>query len=374
MKYELGKSPQWEEYFIRNGKYAINFWNEYVKSGEKNILFILGKGFDPRMCEGLKILFSLEGTGKRDCVLIIIDEGEESTSREYDKEISKNMENFKQIIPHEERIKIKNIKMWSDERRPIGSTQAANIFDETDLINYSDIIVDVSALPKGVYFPVIGKILTLIHNNKNSPNLHVIVMENSELDSKIIDGAIDESASYMTKFTGGVDDASNSESPKIWIPILGDHQLDQLNKIVQLVLPNETSPIFPTPSIDPRRLEILLEQYGKFLFEALRVDSRNFLFTSEQNPFEVYRSIRSVMRNYSQTLDPLGKCRMVISPLSNKLSSIGALLAAYELKDLGVGIAHVETKGYRINIDTEPEKIGTNELFTMWLAGDCYAD
>lgn len=372
MKYELNKSPQWEEYFLRNGKSAIDFWSEYVKSGDKNILFILGEGFDPRMCESLKILLSLGGTGKRDCVLIILDEGEESTSNEYDVEISKNQEKLKLLVPQDERITVKNITMWSDEGRPIGSTQAANIFDKTDLTNYSDIIVDVSALPKGIYFPVIGKLLTLIHDNENSPNLHVVVMENSELDSKIIDGAIDESASYMTKFSGGVDDASNSESPKIWIPILGDHQSNQLNKIVQLILPNETSPIFPTPSIDPRRLEILIEQYGKFLFEALRVDSRNFLFASEQNPFEVYRSIRSVVRNYSQTLDPLGRCRVIISPLSNKLSSIGALLAAYELKDLGVGIAHVETKGYRINIDTEPEKIGTNELFTMWLAGDCY--
>jgi len=374
MKYELEKPSQWKEYFLRNGDEAICFWNKYFKSEEKNILFILGQGFDPRMCMGLKILFNLGGTGRRDCVLIELDEGEESTSGEYTAEVSRNREEFEQFIPEEKRKKIKNIKMWSDDRRPIGSTQAANIFDKSDLINYSDIIIDVSALPRGIYFPIIGKLLTLIQDNGNSPNLHVIVMENAELDGKIVDGAIDESASYMAKFTGGVDDASKSETPKIWIPILGDHKLSQLNKINQHVLPNEISPIFPMPSTDPRRLEVLLEQYGKLLFETLRVDSRNFLFASEQNPFEVYRAIRSVVRNYSQTLEPLGKCRVILSPLSNKLSSIGVLLAAYELKDLDVGIAHVETKGYRINTDGGMDKIGTNQLFTMWLAGDCYAD
>ena len=374
MKFELSKPPQWDEYFLRKGEEAIQFWKKYLQSGDRNILFILGEGFDPRMCESLNILFNLGGTGSRDCVLIRVDEGEESTSKEYDEEISKNVTEFERIIPEEMRIQTRDIKMWSEDRRPIGSTQAANIFDITDLINYTDIIVDVSALPKGIYFPVIGKLLTLIQDNQNSPNLHVIVMENSELDSKIVDGAIDESASYMAKFTGGVDDASKSETPKIWIPILGDHQSAQLDKILQLVLPNEISPIFPTPSIDPRRLEVLLEHYGKFLFESLRVDSRNFLFASEQNPFEVYRSIRGVVRNYLQTLEPLGKCRVIISPLSNKLSSIGALLAAYELKDLGVGIAHVETRGYKMDVDTEQKNIGTNELFTMWIAGDCYAN
>ena len=51
--------------------------------------------------------------------------------------------------------------------------------------------------------------------------------------------------------------------------------------------------------------------------------------------------------------------------------SIGALLAAYELKNAGinVGVADVEAQGYQIK--GEINTIET-ELFSLWIAGDCY--
>jgi len=76
-----------------------------------------------------------------------------------------------------------------------------------------------------------------------------------------------------------------------------------------------------------------------------------------------------------QSLQSLGGCQSVISALSSKLLSIGALLVAYELKNQypGVGIAHVETHGYNVDdkIDREKELENT-ELASLWLVGDCY--
>ncbi len=49
--------------------------------------------------------------------------------------------------------------------------------------------------------------------------------------------------------------------------------------------------------------------------------------------------------------------------------SLGALLAAYDLKtvEMGVGVAHVECNSYRLDqIET------ASEVFGLWLTGRCY--
>ncbi len=49
--------------------------------------------------------------------------------------------------------------------------------------------------------------------------------------------------------------------------------------------------------------------------------------------------------------------------------SLGALLAAYELKQSGQGIAvaHVDSQGYTL----DNSKMDS-EVFGLWLAGECY--
>jgi hypothetical protein len=63
--------------------------------------------------------------------------------------------------------------------------------------------------------------------------------------------------------------------------------------------------------------------------------------------------------------------------MSSKLSSLGALLAAYELRDsegedhVDVGVAHVDAQGYALDqaSDGEPPT-----LYNLSLVGECYAD
>ncbi|MCD4677119.1 MAG: hypothetical protein K8S18_14160 [Desulfobacula sp.] len=86
----------------------------------------------------------------------------------------------------------------------------------------------------------------------------------------------------------------------------------------------------------------------------------------------MYRSIYKTILHYNEVFKPILGCKIAISALSSKLISIGALLAAYESKqttDLNVGIANVEAQGYQMPETVEPND---SELFTLWLAGDCY--
>lgn len=365
---------RWSTYFLRKGDEFSNFWKSYLSS-KKDVLFVISSGFDPRMCTGIEELLKFGGDNTKECIKIEIDEGESSPSRKHGDLIAANNKKLESLIPPD-KIKTEPVQMWSaDRRRRIGSRQVANIFDLPLLIKYSDIVIDISAMPKGIYFPIIGKILNTLDNSTSdfTPNLHVIVSENVKLDSKITDEEIDESANYMHGFTGTLENESTANLPKVWIPILGEKQNQQLDRIYTLVDPDEICPMLPMPSVVPRRNDNLLLEHREFLFDTLRVESRNFIHVAEQNPFEVYREIHKTVKHYNLAFETLGGCKVVISPLSSKLLSIGALLAAYELKNKGqnVGIAYVEANGYSISGDITTESMN-NELSTMWLTGDCY--
>lgn len=46
---------RWNINIAYKGKGVERFLNEYYKNGDKSILYILGKGFDPRMNNGIKL-------------------------------------------------------------------------------------------------------------------------------------------------------------------------------------------------------------------------------------------------------------------------------------------------------------------------------
>jgi hypothetical protein len=116
-------------------------------------------------------------------------------------------------------------------------------------------------------------------------------------------------------------------------------------------------------------------EYRDFLFDRLRVEPRNFIYGCERNPFEVYRQIRKTVLHYRYALRPLGGCKVVLSALSTKLLSVGALLVAYELKQAkyDIGISDVECQGYTIEGAAQLNQLRTqSELFGLWLWGECY--
>jgi len=144
-------------------------------------------------------------------------------------------------------------------------------------------------------------------------------------------------------------------------------------------VPDEICPVLPFPSLDPRRSDNLVLEYRDLLFDRLRIEPRNFIYVSERNPFDVYRQIQRTIHHYREVhrevLGPLGGCKTVLSALSTKLLSVGALLVAYELKQakVDVGIAYVGSQGYIMDDGSgSPRQQIQSELFGLWLTGECY--
>jgi hypothetical protein len=343
-------------------------------------LTIMGVGFDPRTSFCINKLMKLGGQGKRDSVLIELDEGPDSPSRRYQDLIDANRNQIGKLLPEGSRRIFKRLSMQASDGRRIGSRNAANIFGTlSEISTYNDLIVDISALPRGIYFPLIGKLLHLTDiassSKDPSPNLHVVVSENAELDARIKDEGIAEDAEYMHGFTGALDTEGSTRVPRVWIPILGERQAQQLERIDNLVGADEICPMLPMPSANPRRGDALLMEYRELLFDRMRIEPKNFIYVDEGNPFQVYEEIRKTIMRYELSLQPLGGCQVIISALSSKLLSLGALLAGYELKRTGrgVGMAQVETQGYDMEGKIEKQKeLDRTEPYSLWLAGDCY--
>jgi len=253
----------------------------------------------------------------------------------------------------------------------VQSLRAVMSLREEDLEIYSDIIVDVTAMPNGVYFPMIREIMKKIRAGVRKPNLHVTVSENPALDAAICEPSHHEKPTLLYGFDKSLQQASLSDLRHVWLTILGENRSAQLDKLCAYKEFAETVPVFPMPSSDPYRSTNLLLEYSTFLLDTQAVEPRNFLY-SDENPFETCEKICQTAEYYD-VLAPLGGCHVVLSTVSSKLLSVGCMLAACELLDQkrNLGVIHMVNQSQHVE-EAVLESPGPSTPFTMWVMGECY--
>lgn len=367
----------WPNHFLQRGTQFSDFWKNYFNSGKRNMLFVMGKGFDSRMNYGISQMLEINSDCDLTCMVVNLLEGEFSPSQAFAEDAERNFSQLNKILGKRNNLMQFDLQMMEGSRR-VGGRKAALLFADHNILKpYTDIVVDISAMPRNVYFPLIKQILNLLDSDENKimKNLHVIVAEEFSLDIKISAKELDENASYMFSFSGSMELEALAETPVIWFPILGEGKQEQLNIIYKFLKNNvrnleiEVCPVIPFPARNPRRVDDLIIQYHLF-FENHEVEQRNIIFADEQNPFDVYRQIRDAGIHYKEALEPLSGCRKVITATSSKLLSLGALMAAEE-GDMAV--AYVGAQGYTLNKTESKDnpEVGF-ELFEVWIAGEPY--
>lgn len=376
-------SKRWNPYVLLSANKVTDFWQEHFADDTRKVLYIMGKGFDVRMNLGISTLLHSSPSISMKCLLIEFDEGKSSHSHAYKSFVDENVLELSELLANQA-SEVRKMSLWKGvgkKRRRVGDRQAAEIIkDYSELKNYTDIIIDISSLPRGVYFSLIGKILSLIDTYASDvvPNLFITVAENAAIDALIIEDAADEDLSYLYGFGGEIELTSVLEKPLIWFPILGEDKGGHLRKAFGKITESknrlfEICPTLPFPSKDPRRSDSLLMEYHKILFDELLIEPQNITYVPEQNPFEVYVQLSEAIDNYQKSLYVIGGCKAAISTFSSKLLSIGSLLAAYENKEF-IGVLNVDSDGgYKI-IDENlfKELKPKSELFVSWLTGYPY--
>lgn len=373
---------RWDPYLLASCSKAEELMKEHFQ-GERRLLFILAKGFDIRMNFVLKKLREICPDLSIECWLVCFNEGGDSSSHKYADHVKKNLEEFKIIMTgtgYQEKI----INLWKEEgnrKRRIGDREAASILNSyEDIKDFTDLIVDISALPRGIYFSLIGKILHIIDSkpeNSECINFVVAAAENARIDATIKENTIDTEGKFLVGFMGGVKSQAEREESLIWLPIMGEDKEPHIAVAHAELEPAEVCPIFPFPAKDPRRPDALLIRYHKLLFDRLKVEPQNIMYVPEQNPFEAYKILVRTIRNYNNSLQILKGCRAALSTFSSKLLSIGTLMAAYQVNIVDkqdiIGVMNVDARGYEIdNIEDWEEYNKGSELFLIWLTGNPY--
>lgn len=377
---------RWDNYILTKGTTeCVEFWKNYLSEDKRDVLYILGIGFDPRTLEGINAVYTSGGEGTRDAVLLRYYQNEEEKHKQPVCPVGDHQESVIKLINDQQgQYKFEHLVVRSGEDRSVASIRAYNIVENFDKISqYSDIIVDISAMPRAIFIPLLNKLLQLIDEqnaeSKKIINLHVIASENFKLDSKIEDDGTEQSAEYIHGLS--IRDVANTQEFKeVWIAVLGEKQMEQFSRVKNSVKPASTCIVLPFPSDNLRRGDDLLVYYRDGLLNDDDFDVKNIIYVDEQNPFQVYRLIKNTIERYNDSFKLIGGCKIVISALSSKLLTIGAFLAVYEAKNrehednykkLRVGIKHVESINHKFDRESAEREgiVGNSQLFHLWIAG-----
>ena len=184
----------------------------------------------------------------------------------------------------------------ADGIRDVSRSAAVLFADfETWIGDYTDIIVDISALPRLVYLTVLNTLLTyLVKPDAEAPlgspiNLHVVYAESAIIDSAISKFEIDTDLASIQSLVIRLDEEVSLNWPIVWFPVLAEDVLEQLTRIGERTNPDEICPVLPVQSADARRGDNIINTLGEFLFDRYDVDTRDILRATEWNPFQLYR-------------------------------------------------------------------------------------
>ena len=345
---------------ISDGSFTNWFKDNYSQTDK--YLYMLGVGFDERMCEGIS-RFSEIGI-PFDVWEINYNEGETSPSKEYIEKVKTNKEQLDHILSKSQILHVeqKHIKLWQEDSGSsvkednnvhfVGEVNASKIVKSsiTELESYSDIIIDVSALPQTIYLCIIN---TLFKCSTDSQRIYIVVNENYTTDMLIEPAQAEETAHEVQGYSSPSEELN---SVIIWYPILGEVNKAYLEKYLSFLKSHsrdvdEICPVVPFPSVNIRRADSIISQYSKTLFDDWGVDKKNIIYASETNPILVCNNLIQASESYRAALSPLGESKFVFSAITSKLMTIGMLLAAFDLKSQGyhVSILGISNKGYWIN-------------------------
>jgi hypothetical protein len=177
------RKDRWASYLHVSGNGVHTFLQEHVETQDRNkkSCLIVGKGFDPRMLGGATALTTVLDPRQLSIIMLVFDEGPTSPSRKYDALVQQNIDTLMKMVPSGQ-VQERTITMFSSEGRRVTSRSAESVFRSADEFSgFNDIFVDVSSLPRSVYFPVVAKLLHLLDGVKDggAPNLFVMVSENA---------------------------------------------------------------------------------------------------------------------------------------------------------------------------------------------------
>lgn len=341
---------------------AIQFYSQYFENNQRKCILIGGAGFDPRNNIIVKKLALIMGERLH---AILIREERPDPDPELSKRASANVMEAQSLDCS---VEIFDVKIFAEDNAVVGGINISNLMKKIELSEYTDIVVDLSALSVGVSFPIVSYIYEIAKNSERLFNVHLTVASNYELDSLInstpIDRVTDIRGFSIPNLLG------EKEKAKLWLPLISSRKKGVLKRIHANEEPNDTCPIFPFPSNDPKKGDKLAIDFVEELESEWEVDPRNFIYADEKRPLDIYRTIMRIDDERKPVFEEFGGSMLILSPLGNKIPAIGMLMAALEGK---FPVVYVEALEYHVDWKKVDAMSTENvEIAHVWLYGEAY--
>lgn len=388
----------WNYYVFRRGNSVHELWDRLHQGRGIRLLYIAGRGFDIRAQAVMRqYVNNLQASGchVESALLVLVAFSGYALEKEVLDLTEENARALEEMFAPLGVAQLVTMGASSGGEDDIG---ASNVLSNatrrvlSHIKDQTDIVLDVSSLPRMIYLALLTAILArLVPDRSVVPDrphplvasgvsFQVLVAEDARLDGLIRAEDPSNELVQIPGFSGAFYAETVKDWPLVWFPILGENRVQQLEKVLKLseVSPTaEICPVVPHPSINPRRADDLLVEYLDPLFRSRRTPTSNIVYVHESNPFEAYRQLLSAMRRYKTSLNVLGNCRLLVSPLGSKLITLGAGLACFEMKPSGIGDTHriavplAEPRRYVASV--ESLRGSDPEVSALLLTGEAYS-
>lgn len=361
-------SARWANCIQHRGNETFSFIKSFFAEERRRCLLIVGGGFDPRACTVPKV-FAEICANRTKCIILREERIQvPETLRERAATHSRELEN---LFPGAEQ---KPIPMFSEDGAVIGGRRAVEAVAPFLQENFTDIIVDFSALSVGAGFPIVKVLLESLQGHPKDPpvNLHLMVSDEPLTDSAITSIG-SERVAPIRGFDGSFNLDATRDAVRLWMPQLGLGSAipTALRLIHDHVKPHTVCPILPFSAIHPRLTDDLLLRFRVELDSTWQVDSRSLVYGHENMPLDLYRSILRIDELRRQVFRDVGGAMTILSPIGRKMLAIGTLLAAL---DRNLPVMRVESAGYEVDIsrlDQEHQR-APGEVVHLWLHGEAF--
>jgi hypothetical protein len=361
---------RWEPSVSHRGEAAKAFFKDYFGREDRQLLLIGGAGFDPRSTVIAETLASVAQKRMRG---LFICEKRPRSDAVLRTRAESHIQRLKELVDYSEAT----IEIFSSDGAIIGGQQAgSSVRANTDFSGVTDIILDFSAISKGVSFPVAKGFLDgtiSAGTGQGIPNLHAVVVEESWTDSRIIGEASDR-VEAIRGFQGLLGQDEMENAARLWLPQLTKEEgtREVLRRIYNRLNPHGVCPILPFPAFDPRLADELLAYHEEAIGNEWQVDGTDLIYADEKSPLDLYRTILRIDDARRHVFGKeVGESLLILSPLGSKALAIGCFMAAYERN---FPIVYVEATGSKCDQTAIDSCRGqrTGEIIHIWLAGDVY--
>src|ERR1700730_10642376 len=170
---------RWNRCVKLEGSALEDFFDNYLDSSERSILLIAGGGFDPRSTSiarrvaamGAPRIRALNNRKERPGAPSKLREQADVHTAELSKLIADSS--------------VAEVPIFAEGNAVVGGREVAKLLGQQDFSGVTDILLDISALSTGVFFPAVRMLLGEAERNSKL-NVHVVVDEQPATDYGIV--------------------------------------------------------------------------------------------------------------------------------------------------------------------------------------------